>query len=74
MTDNDVIAYKYRVVPKNPDWHDSDKPAFEPHYSITPEHPEERFEGMDGVKAEDVTELVEASTEHSDWEFPLNND
>lgn len=52
----DPVAYKYTVEPDNPDWSDH-QPAFEPHESVTIEHPDDRFENMDGVKATDITPL-----------------
>jgi hypothetical protein len=52
------IAYAYQVVSAEPDWAD-EKPAFELHRSVTFQHPDERFEGMDGVKATDVIPLYD---------------
>lgn len=50
------VAYTYKVVPDNPDWTDV-TPAFEPFHSVTFDHPYERFEDMDGVKAIGITPL-----------------
>jgi hypothetical protein len=58
MSDEEPIAYVYQVVPDNPDWAKR-SPAFEPHWSVTFEHPDKRFENMSGVKAIDVTPLYD---------------
>lgn len=56
----DIVAYKYKVVPCEPYWADQ-KPAFEPHYSVTEKHPDQRFINISGVTAEDITPLREVS-------------
>jgi hypothetical protein len=53
---SDTIAYTYTVKPDEPDWAD-EPPGFEPFESVTFEHPNERFENIDGVKATNVTPL-----------------
>jgi len=58
MSEEEPIAYAYQVVSNNPDWSDK-SPAFDPHWSVTFEHPDERFDSMSGVKATDVTPLYD---------------
>jgi hypothetical protein len=56
MSDGEPVAYAYQVVPNKPDWADR-RPAFDPYREVTFQHPDERFENMDGVETTDVTPL-----------------
>lgn len=52
-----TTAYAYCVVPDDPEWSD-EKPAFESHWSVTFEHPDDRFANMDGVTYNDLIKLT----------------
>lgn len=61
MTDTDVVAYKYRVVPIDID--------FEPYETITADHPDS-VDGLNAGRAENVTELVKKSPDINQVEDP----